>query len=93
MPMGSDRWAEHCLTLLCQRREEASALRAVMGSIEDAKAKRDRANDGHWIEQRKRLVADYQRRADERDTPNAPHQARAIASRPECGCSASGGKP
>jgi len=25
MPMGSDRWAEHCLALLCQRREEATA--------------------------------------------------------------------
>jgi len=31
---------------------------------------------------------------DDEGTPNAPHQARAIASRPECGCSASstGGK-
>jgi len=47
MPMGSDRWAEHCLTLLRQRKEEANALRAVMGCIEDAKAKRDRAYDGY----------------------------------------------
>ncbi len=26
-------------------------------------------------------------------TPNAPHQARAVASRPECGCSKIGGTP
>ena len=28
-----------------------------------------------------------------RGCPNAPHQARAVASRPECGCSTIGGKP
>ena len=27
------------------------------------------------------------------DTSNAPHQARAVASRPECGCSTIGGTP
>jgi hypothetical protein len=74
MPMGSDRWAEHCLTLLRQRDEEANALQAMMYSLAEVMAKRARANDGHWIEQRKRLVADHQRRTAERDRSNAAGQ-------------------
>ena len=56
MPMGSDRWAEHCLAFLRQREEEAHALRAVMHCIDNAKAERKKALDDIYIINRMRLV-------------------------------------
>ena len=44
MPMGSDRWAEYCLTLLKQRVEEAKALKLVMLKIDEAKTERNCAS-------------------------------------------------
>jgi hypothetical protein len=67
MPMGSDRWAEHCLAFLRQRWEEANALRDIMKCIDDAKEKRKKALDGLYISQRLRLTKDHQARAEARD--------------------------
>lgn len=67
MPMGSDRWAEHCLTLLRQRREESRALEKVMDYINEATKQRSRAYDSFYIQERQRLIKDHQQRAEIRD--------------------------
>lgn len=71
MPMGSDRWAEHCLAFLRQRWEEANALRDVMKCIDDAKEKRKKALDGLYINRRTWLTKDHQARAESRERAKA----------------------
>jgi len=67
MPMGSDRWAEYCTTLVRQREDEAMMLRTVTSMLEKITAAQQRGTDWFYIEQRKRLTEDHQKRTAERD--------------------------
>jgi hypothetical protein len=71
MPMGSDRWAEYCLSLLRQRYEEARTLNAVMSIINDAAEKCKRSSVEVYINQRKLMTEDHQRRSADRENEDS----------------------
>lgn len=67
MPMGSDRWAEYCLSLLRQRCQEARELKEIVRVVNEAAEKCNRSSVEIYVRQRKLMTEDHQRRNEERE--------------------------
>jgi len=71
MPMGSDRWAEHCLALLKQYSEEARALGRVMQCLDNARTERASGCARLWLEHRRKMTREYQEESARREAGDA----------------------
>ena len=63
MPMGSDRWAEHCTCLLKQLAEEECLRRKISLMLAQAQTLTERSDSHLWQRKRHTLTEDHQRRA------------------------------
>lgn len=70
LPMGNDRWAEHCHALLLQRAQESATLNRVLHHLDLAQSEVGRGTAWFWRDQQTKLVKEYrdeQRKREEAD--------------------------
>lgn len=60
LPMGNDRWAEHCHALLLQRAQESATLNRVLHHLDLAQSEVGRGTAWFWRDMQTKLTKEYQ---------------------------------
>jgi hypothetical protein len=60
MPLGSDRWAEHCLALLRELYEKSCTLNEVQNALKEATQAGERCQGALYRRQRQAITKEFQ---------------------------------
>lgn len=67
MPLGSDRWAEHCLALLRELHEKKRTLVKVQNALKDATQATEYCQGAFYRRQRQLMTEEYQKECDRKE--------------------------